>query len=332
MAGTLTCDFCWRMCAIAPEQRGVCGIREHKDGALRTVGYGSLVASGIDPIEKKPFYHVFPGSSTFSIALFGCNLACAFCQNHHISQKESYLYREIGTQKYITPDSIARKLQSSGSRIMSYTYSEPIVWQDYMLDCATIAHNQGDVNCMITNGSFSPSSLERVLPYIDAFNIDVKGDDLFYRTYCHGRLQPVLDAVEKINATSGKVLEVTTLIIEGIHDEHAMSILAGQLQEAKVKVWHLSRFFPHWNMKDRSPTSEACLERMLAIASKSSIPYIYGGNSTNSRRQATVCPQCRQVLMPEHDYRGSAAQFASASMNGKRCRQCGYEIYGLFEV
>jgi len=332
MTETIRCDFCWRMCRLDEGQQGFCGVRERHGLTIRTLGYGSIVASGLDPIEKKPFYHVMPGSKTFSVALFGCNYTCSFCQNNQISQKESWLYRRLEDSRHdaLTPGQLAASLASSASRIMSYTYSEPIVWQDYMLDTARLVHDQGMLNCMVTNGSFSAPSLQRVLPLIDAFNIDVKGDEDFYRTHCSGSLRPVLEAVATIAATAGKVIEVTTLIIEGLHDAQQVRRLGGQLREAGVRVWHLSRFFPQWKMADRPPTSERCLQRMLEVAAESGIEHIYGGNSASGQWQATVCPHCSAVLVASHSYGGEAAKQSRMAIRDGRCSGCGQPIYGLY--
>ena len=204
----LQCDFCYLMCSLKGGQRGVCGIRENRNGELVTLGYGELVASAIDPIEKKPLYHFLPATETLSVALFGCNYRCKFCQNYHISQGE----RVRG--KKVSPSQLAQALKESGTPTLSYTYSEPVVWLDYVEASAKEVKQIGGYNCMITNGSFSKNSLERVLPYIDAFNIDLKGDEAFYRDYCKGQLQPVLDSIETISGQKDKVLEVTTLLIE----------------------------------------------------------------------------------------------------------------------
>ena len=334
MEGTLLqCDFCYRMCRIAPGRRGFCGVREQGDNELRTVGYGRVISASVDPVEKKPFYHVFPGKSTLSAALFGCNFRCAFCQNSEISQPESpYASRvqEDGLIPYVSPERLNSLMLEKGLDLMCYTYSDPVVWQDYLLDTARLVKASGGYNLMVTNGSFSKSSLERVLPLVDGFNIDVKGDQPFYREYCSGSLTPVLDAVERISADSSSVVEVTTLIIEGIHTEAMIRTLGKQLHAAGVQVWHLSRFFPHYRMADRPPTSEACLERMLGIAEESGIPFIYAGNSGNRTYERTVCPSCGTVLIRSHSYAGEAASDVKRTMPDGRCSQCGQEIYGFF--
>jgi len=333
MAPALRCSFCWRMCSIEPGTSGLCGIRENKQGKLRTIGWGEVVASGVDPIEKKPMYHLLPGAKTFSFALFGCNYTCLFCQNHHITQRESPYWPEqsgASTHTAMSPEELVQLFDRSRTPIMSYTYSDPIVWQDYMLEVAELVHARGKLNCMVTNGSFSTESLNRVLPVIDAFNIDVKGDNQFYRSYCTGALKPVLQAVETIAARKDRILEVTTLIIEGVHTERMMQELAAQLYDAGVQVWHLSRFFPHYRMSSRPQTSEAYLARMLEIARDARISHVYAGNSMLTEWDRTLCPACGTPLVRSHAYSGQAASDVSRTMRDGRCRACNAEIYGLF--
>lgn len=333
MGSSVTCDFCWHLCKLKEGQRGLCQVRENQGGAVVTLGYGQVLASGMDPIEKKPMYHLLPGAKTLSFALFGCNLRCQFCQNHDISQPDSSYWpgAKASLESEVTSaKALVMLMQQYDSPIMSYTYSDPIVWQDYMLDVAKQVHRIGRLNCMVTNGSFSTPSLQRVLPFIDGFNIDVKGDEQFYRTYCGGSLDPVLDSVETIAAQSDKILEVTTLLIEGIHDAAMVRLLAQRLAQRQVQVWHLSRFFPHYRMQHRKPTSEAFLQEMLMIAKDSGIPYVYAGNSSLEGWDKTVCPSCHQTLISSHTYHSKAALEAKTHIVDGVCERCGEPIYGRF--
>jgi pyruvate formate lyase activating enzyme len=336
MSQTVKCDFCYHECVIPEGGIGLCGVRECKEGRIQTLGYGVVVATAMDPIEKKPFYHVYPGKKTLSFALFGCNFTCSFCQNHRISQKDSVLYpRQSNRGKpplQTTPQELANTLLASRAPIMSYTYSEPIVWQDYMLETARLVHQAGLINCMVTNGSFSPSSLERVLPFIDAFNIDVKGDDGFYREYCGGRLEPVLQGIRTICTIPDKILEVTTLVIEGIHTPEMLQKLGHELKQAGVQVWHLSRFFPHYRMESVPATSEEFLLEALLIAKDSGIPYIYAGNSGLTEWDRTICPSCGKTLINSHSYFGEASWESTIHIQDGRCVYCGSPIYGLFPI
>lgn len=334
MASAALCDFCYHQCMIREGGQGKCGIREYREGAVYTRGYGEVVASGLDPVEKKPLYHVLPGSRTLSVALFGCNFTCRFCQNHRISQVDSPLYPRRASNSprsaFTSPEDLVASLVASGAPLMSYTYSEPIVWQDYMLAVAKLVHQKGLLNCMVTNGSFSPASLERVLPWIDAFNIDVKGDEAFYRDYCGGRLAPVLDTLGTIVRTPGKILEVTTLVIEGVHTRSMLALIGKDLALLGVKVWHLSRFYPQYRMENHPPSSERFLLEMLEVARSSGIPYIYAGNSALSDWDQTCCPNCGTLLMASHSYAGEAGLDCAESIVDGACQACGEMVYGHF--
>jgi len=316
---SLFCDFCWRHCLLDEGQNGFCKVRRLVQGKVVTTTYGQVEAMAVDPVEKKPLYHYYPGSSTFSIALFGCNLACQFCQNHSLSQGEPTTPSPANER--LEPSKIVSLARENGCPSISYTYSEPMVWQDYMLDVATLAKKAGMQNIMVTNGSFSEEALHRLLPVIDAFNIDIKGDEAFYKDVCKGQQQVVLDAIAAIAKTKAH-LEVTTMLIESIHTKEDVQALGKLLQERGVQVWHLSRFFPRYKMAYLKPSSEAYLSEMVQLAKQSGIPYIYSGNSEVER--ATFCPSCHALLIDEHNRVESA-------LDQGRCSHCGTSIYGVFQ-
>jgi pyruvate formate lyase activating enzyme len=318
-----TCDFCWRHCSIANGKTGTCGVRKNQNGTIVTTGYGEIVSMAIDPVEKKTLYHFMPGSKTFSFALFGCNYTCSFCQNYPITQKEYKETTPLAGHEQLEPGQVVALALDAGTPSISYTYSEPIVWQDYMVETASLAKKKHLKNIMVSNGSFSPESLIRVVPFIDAFNLDVKGDERFYREVCEAELQPVLDAIAYI-AKAKVHLEVTTMVIEGIHTEEMIGKLGKTLKELGVQVWHLSRFFPRYKFSSRKPTSEAFLSEMIEKARLSDIPYIYGGNS--ARSDATYCPSCHTLLMGSHSYEGVRYN----SIKDGCCEHCGQSIYGVF--
>ena len=323
MNNRVRCDFCYHMCRLKEGQKGVCNTRKRIGDAIVTTNYGQVVASHTDPIEKKPLYHFFPGEMTFSFALFGCNYTCKFCQNHHLSQKESPLYHQQFPT--ISPKKLAKEMENSQSKIMSYTYSDPVVWLDYVEDVATEVKQRKKYNSMITNGSFSPSSLQRMLPLIDAFNIDVKGSNDFYKEYCGGALEPVLESVEAIAHHPNTILEVTTLLIEGVHTIGEIVELAKQLHQREVKVWHLSRFYPQYKMKHYPQTSESFLQEVVREVKDVGIPYIYTGNSLQVEHLSTYCPSCHEKII-SRDYMA----LQHSLLNEGTCPFCSEEIYGRF--
>ena len=314
---SLRCDFCWHHCNLSEGQSGVCGVRKHVKGKLVTTTYGQIEAMAVDPIEKKPLYHYYPGSSTFSFALFGCNLACAFCQNSSLSQGEPT--HSLASDR-IEPSKIVAMARAKGCHSISYTYSEPLVWQDYMMEVATLAKKAGMQNIMVTNGSFSKEALKRLLPFIDAFNLDIKGDEAFYKEVCKGEQKPVLDAIATIARTKAH-LEVTTMLIESMHTKEDVETLGKLLHERGVQVWHLSRFFPRYKMAHLKPTSEAYLAEMVELAKRSGIPYIYSGNSEEER--TTFCPSRHALLTDAHNSIDESLEFGS-------CKRCKTPIYGVF--
>ena len=316
------CNFCYRHCLIDEGKQGFCGVRENKGGAIRSLHYACLVSLGIDPIEKKPLYHFLPGSQSLSLAEQGCNYTCQFCQNYEISQKE-YACQTV----FVDPVKVVSLAKEQGAASISFTYSEPLVWQDYLIDCATLAKQKGVLTVMVSNGSFSKEARERIIPLVDAFNIDVKGDKQFYQAVCNASLDPVLEGIEAI-VQAGKHLEVTTLLIEGLHTMETVEFLGKQLKERGVQVWHLSRFFPRYKMETRKATSETFLEDALAVARESGIPYIYGGNSTHV--DSTFCPRCHRLLIRDHQYGGTQGQEAKETISQGRCKFCNQTIYGLF--
>lgn len=328
MASAALCTFCDHQCRLPEGVVGICGVRKNQGGRVVTTVYGYLAAAAVDPIEKKPFYHFKPGTKTLSAALPGCNYHCSFCQNHTLSQ-----YRESGNfaGDRISPALLVGKLMEKGLSVMTYTYSDPVVWQDYMLDTALLVKEKaGGMNCMVTNGSMSSRSLPGIMDLIDGFSIDFKGGEEFYRTCCGGTMTSVLNTIEKICSSRRSVVEVTTLIIEGIHSLKEIERIGALLNGAGVKIWHLSRFFPAYKMRDRRETSEKFLHQALEIADESGISFIYSGNSRDESHTATRCPGCGMTLIRSHSYGGEARRDAERTIQSGTCRGCGESIYGLF--
>lgn len=310
-----TCDFCYHHCNLAEGQTGLCNIRENKEGNLITRNYGNLVAISVDPVEKKPLYHFHPNSKTYSVAMFGCNLSCRFCQNYAISQKE---FENTAITKHTSAEQVVSEAKRLGCPTVSFTYSEPLVWQDYMIEVAKLAKTEGLGTIMVTNGSFSEEALERLLPLIDAYNIDLKGDEAFYQNMCGGAFEPVLHAIKTITNHSSHI-EVTTMVMRQYHDEKMIEYLAEQLSQVGVLVWHLTRYFPRY--KENSPeTEESYLRKLVQIAKTYEIPYIYPGNSTMD--QNTYCPTC-QALLLERTWSS-----AKSRLHAGACPECNSPIYG----
>ncbi len=318
-----TCDFCAHTCRLAPGQRGRCGVRENRNGAVVTLHYGRLCALALDPVEKKPLYHFLPGTLTLSLALHGCNFSCPFCQNYSISQKEFF---EPTAGDVVGPEEVVRIARERRIPSISFTYSEPTVWQDYLLATAHLARAAGIRTIMVTNGYFSKPALERLAPAVDAFNIDLKGSDHFYRTYCGARQEPVLDAIEHLAARPETVLEVTTLVIEETHSDEEILALGAALVSRGVKVWHLSAYHPAYRLSNRPTDPERLASLFERIRRELPLPHIYLGNVGGDRGHDTVCTACGGRLITRRGFSASLHAFDHG-----RCRACGAPLYGRFE-
>lgn len=270
--GMVHCHLCPVGCRIPDGRKGACRVRMNHGGVLFTEVYGKTTSIALDPIEKKPLYHYHPGEYILSLGTKGCNLHCDFCQNWHISQDV-----EVPTED-ITSDQIVKKAKSLNSFGIAYTYNEPFIWYEFVLDTAKLAKREGLENVLVTNGYVNMPPLEEILPFIDAMNIDLKSlDEEFYRKICKGRLKPVLDVIKR--SVKSCHVELTNLIIPTLNDsEDTIRKLVDWIYEnAGPEVpLHFSRYFPCYRM-NLPPTPRATLETAQAIA-KEKLKYVYLGN------------------------------------------------------
>lgn len=310
------CLLCPQKCLIAPERKGFCRVRLNQEGGLYTLNYGMCTSYGMDPIEKKPLYHFYPGSNIFSVGTFGCNLRCGFCQNWTIAHGEPESI-EMSPQKLVEVAARHNQEQSIG---IAYTYSEPLMWYEFVLDTAKTAREAGLKNVLVTNGFVNPEPLQRLLPYIDAMNIDVKGfSDSYYNEACVGELHPVLKTVE--SASKHCHVEITTLLVTGLNDsEDEVSQLVDWLAAVNTEIpIHFSRYFPNYQM-ELPPTPLGTMEKAREIALKK-LSYVYLGNVRGNDASNTYCPQCKSLLIDRSGYSA-----VTRGLDNKKCRQCGREI------
>lgn len=266
------CHLCPYECQIPPDGKGACGVRQNVDGILYSLIYGKTTGIALDPIEKKPLYRYHPGEQILSLGTRGCNLHCDFCQNWHISQDVD------GPMENITSEEVVERTKELGSFGIAYTYNEPFIWYEFVLDTAKIARQNGLKNVLVTNGFVNPGPLEGMLPYVDAMNIDLKAfDEDFYVKVCRGRLKPVLDVI-KISAKACHV-ELTNLIIPTLNDsENSVRKMVDWIYSnlgPEVPL-HLSKYFPCYNM-DLPPTPIETLKKAERIA-KEKLRFVYLGN------------------------------------------------------
>lgn len=319
------CLLCPNRCFIAQGARGFCGTRQNTGGLLYTLTYAKPVTLTVnDPVEKKPFFHYLPSSITFSVATAGCNLKCKFCQNWEISQRRP----EELEYAYLTPKELIEKVKDSGRRVLAYTYNEPTVFYEYMLESAKLAHAAGIKNVMHSNGYINEEPLIELAKYLDAANIDLKGfSDDYYQQISEGSLEPVLKSL-KVLRKGGVHLEITNLILPGYNDSEDSLI--------KMCLWikdnlgedvplHFSRFQPMYKLSNLNPTPVETLEKARAIALDCGLKYVYIGNVPGNTSENTFCPKCKRPIVARSGFTVSGLDI----VNGK-CRFCGEKISGVW--
>ena len=316
--GLAICELCPQGCQIAPGKVGFCKVRLHEPEGLVALNYGCVASIALDPIEKKPLYHYFPGKPILSVGSIGCNLGCEFCQNWQIS-------RESAATQPLTPEELVdlaiQAHEESGSIGLAYTYAEPGVWFEFLMSTMPRLRETGLKNVLVTNAFLQPGPWRQLLEYTDAANIDLKGFEAdYYRRLCHGRLQPVLD---NIQAAVGKIhLELTTLIIPGENDQpEQIRDLAKWVAALDPELpLHLSRYFPSYKMT-KPPTPLETMEQAYRIA-REYLQFVYLGNSGGQHN--TSCPGCGRVLVRREGY-------GVQCKTGVNCPGCGRKIPLIME-
>lgn len=319
------CALCSHRCRIEPGKRGICAVRENREGVLVSLVYGALIAENVDPIEKKPLFHCLPGSRSYSIATAGCNFCCSFCQNHEISQMPREEGRIVGRRR--TPEEVVEATLRSGSKSIAYTYTEPTVYFEFAHDTAVIAKSKGIRNVFVTNGYMTPEMLRMAAPWLDAANVDLKAfRDDFYRSQCGARLEPVLENL-RLMKELGIWVEVTTLLIPGLNDSDVeLRDLAGFVRSLGPETpWHVSRFHPRYRMTEKGPTPAEAIHRAAAIGKAAGLKYVYSGNIPGDAGENTACAACGQLLIGRYGFSVERQDLA-----GSACPRCGAPLDGIF--
>ena len=319
------CNLCHHRCSIREGKRGMCGVRENREGRLCSLVYGKVVAEHIDPIEKKPLFHFLPGSSAYSIGTVGCNFRCKHCQNFDISQyPHAHGGKIMGEDR--TPEQIVEGAKSTGCETIAYTYTEPTIFYEFAYDTAVLAHREGIKNVFVSNGYMSAEAARQIAPHLDAINIDLKAfTDKFYKEICGARLKPVLETIQRMKALAVWV-EVTTLIIPGLNDgEEELRGIARFVKSVGCDVpWHVTAFYPTYKLTDRSPTSVATLRRAREIGMEEGLRYVYEGNVPGEAGENTYCHGCGAVVIER-----SGLGFIRNRLQDGRCSACGKRIDGV---
>lgn len=318
---SVQCRLCPRNCIIKQNLTGFCKVRKNIDGKLYSLVYGRLSSAAVDPIEKKPFFHFFPESNAFSVGTVGCNLKCLYCQNWEISQADvdcEKLYR-------MSPGQIVEKAEENNCKIIAYTYNDPIIFYEYVLDTAKIAKERGIKNVAVTNGFISEEPLKKMMDHIDAFNIDLKGfSDDFYKGITTAWLEPVLKTLKSLKGRSW--LEITNLLIPGKNDDPSdIRKMCRWIREnlGRDVPLHFSRFYPMHKL-EAEPTSEEGLINARKIAMNSGLRYVYIGNISSEEGENTFCHGCGKKLIERDGF-----LVTSNNAAGGKC-ECGERIPGFF--
>jgi len=318
------CRLCAHQCRLPDGAIGICRVRKNIAGILYSLNSDHVVAVHMDPIEKKPLYHFLPGSSSFSIAAMGCNFSCCFCQNHSISM----VTEEHGiVGETISPEKLVQNALKNHARSISYTYTEPTVFFELMLETARLAQQAGIKNVMVSNGYMTSQALSLLGPFLNAANIDLKAfNDNFYKKYCSARLKPVLETISALRAR--KIwLEITTLLIPGLNDdsEEIKRLISFLLELDDNLPWHVSRFFPQYQLRHIPPTAQDAIYKFLQLGAEMGLKYLYGGNLIADRWNDTHCPHCKKKLIKRLGY-----QTEILALQSGKCQFCGQDIPGVF--
>jgi len=322
--GSVQCELCPRRCHVAEGLRGYCRVRENRGGTYYSLVYGYACAQNLDPIEKKPFFHVYPGTKAFSIATVGCNLHCKFCQNFDISQASP----EDVRVPYRGPDEIADQAAKSGAKSLAYTYNEPTIFHEYMHDCAKAARERGVESIIVSNGFINDAPQKALFPLVKAIKIDLKAfTPDFYTRICEGRLQPILDTLKRLSG-SGVWYEIVNLVIPTLNDktQDLQRLAAWVVKELGPDVpIHFTRYTPLYRLKNLPPTPSETLLKAREIAMKEGCHFAYCGNLPGLEGEDTFCPACKKTVIKRYGFR-----VLENNLSGSTCKFCKTIIPGVW--
>ena len=319
------CQACAHNCKLNVGKTGICGVRINIEGRLKSIVYGKVAAMHVDPIEKKPLFHFLPGTMSFSVATVGCNMHCQNCQNSDISQvgkEKDYIPGQKMSPNILIMSTINQQCQS-----ISYTYTEPSVYWDYDYYSAIIAKHYGVRTVFVTNGYFTEESLNTIAPYMDAANVDLKFfKDSTYKSNCGAKLKPVLKTIERMKAL-GIWVEVTTLLSPNMNDsEKELQNIAHFIKDVDPGIpWHVSRFYPTYNMPDHPSTPVHAIHKARQIGLEAGLRYVYVGNIIGDEGENTFCYHCGEELIHREGY-----VIVKNRIEDGRCPSCKAEIDGIW--
>ncbi|HHT9120058.1 MAG TPA: AmmeMemoRadiSam system radical SAM enzyme [Candidatus Hypogeohydataceae bacterium YC41] len=320
------CQLCPRGCKIADLERGYCGVRENRGGTYYTLVHSRVCALHIDPIEKKPFFHYLPGTLALSLATPGCNIECKFCQNWQISQ---FRPEQIDCTS-LSPEELVRKAKQNFSPTIAYTYSEPVVFYEYMYDVSRAARGEGISSVMVSNGYIKEEPLVELCKHLDAVKIDLKAfTEKFYKETCSGELKPVLETLKNLKKL-GKWFEIVVLIVPTLNDSEGeiKDMCNWVLQELGPEVpIHFTRFHPTYKIKNLPPTPVPVLERARNIAMDTGLYFAYVGNVPGHEGESTYCPKCKELIIKRVGF-----VVAKNNLQEGHCGNCKHPIPGVWNI
>ena len=316
------CSVCQWRCVIGPDQFGVCRVRQNRDGRLYVLNYALVSSAAVDPIEKKPLFHFFPGSEVFSLGGWGCNFHCQDCQNWEIACTDV----PSNASQIVTPEAAIEATKSHNSAGIAWTYNEPGIWLEYTLDSAKLARQNGLYTVYVTNGYSTPEALDTIGPYLDAWRVDIKGfSDTFYKNLAKiSKWRGILDVTKRAKEKWGMHVEVVTNIIPTMNDdEEQLKGIAGWIRSelGEMTPWHVTRFYPQHQSSHLPPTPVATLERAIAIGREAGLRFIYAGNIPGHPSENTTCYSCGKLVVKRRGY-----QVQLVGLAGSKCRFCGAEL------
>lgn len=322
---SVNCYLCNHRCHIKEGKKGICAVRQNSNGILYTLVYGHPVAQHIDPIEKKPLFHYYPGSQSFSIATAGCNFRCLHCQNADISQAphESFIH----SRQVVSPEKIVEAAKKYRCQSISYTYTEPTIYGEYACDCAVLGKKEGIGNVFVTNGYITREALQEIKPYLDAANIDLKSfREDFYRRVCGAKLQPTLDTI-KAYKEFGIWIELTTLIIPNHNDtEEELKDIARFIKGLGEETpWHVTAFYPTYKLNNQPRTPVTILQKAREIGLQEGLRYVYTGNIPGDNGENTYCFKCGKSLVKRIGF-----TILENNIHDSKCYSCGTKIDGVW--
>jgi pyruvate formate lyase activating enzyme len=322
----IQCHLCAHSCLIQNGKRGICAVRENRDGTLFSLVYGKVISVNIDPIEKKPLFHFLPGSTSLSIATVGCNFRCKHCQNYEISQFPRERKFTI-PGRFMEPEEIVNSALQNNCESISYTYTEPTIFFEYAFDCSTLAHEKGIRTVFVSNGYTGREAVKLIAPVLDAINIDLKGSDIFYKKICGARLNPVKETIRLMKELDVWV-EVTTLIIPDYNDSvKDITDIAEFIHSVDPAIpWHVSQFYPTYQLIDKPRTPVEKLREATDIGYTSGLKHIYVGNVPGDDSESTRCPSCKEMLIKRIGYR-----ILENRVKNGACAKCGHALEGVWK-